>query len=153
MVGRHNSCDTGQQRITWKELFWRTEKTRKSCIQSKCEKVRILSRRIKRLGIWKWRERYLAERKKCMTKNIVVSLCKKCDRKTLGSFQWFCILPMSSRILARVLATRLRTSSEKQDPVGDTQQGFRASSRRANHRSHPRRTPRKKTRTSPKPYS
>ena len=48
------------------------------------------------------------------------------DRKTLGNYRGICLLPMASRIIAGVLATRLRTWSEKPDLIGDTQHGFRA---------------------------
>ena len=61
-----------------------------------------------------------------LNESIVVPLFEKGARKTLGNYRGICLLPMASRMIARVMATRLRTWSEKSDLVGDTQCGFRA---------------------------
>ena len=59
---------------------------------------------------------------------IVVPLFKMGERKMLGNYRRICLLRMASVIIPRVLATRLRTWSERLDLIGDTQHGFRAGS-------------------------
>ena len=52
-------------------------------------------------------------------------LFKKGDRDECGNYRGVCLLAMISRILARVLAKRLRNWTEENDILEDNQSGFR----------------------------
>ena len=56
---------------------------------------------------------------------IVIPLFKKGDKKDLNNYRGVCLLSMLSRILARVLATRLRVWAESLSLIDESQQGFR----------------------------
>ena len=56
----------------------------------------------------------------------MIPLHKKGNRNIPGNFRGVCLLAMGSRILARILATRLRVWSEKLELLDDDQAGFRA---------------------------
>ena len=49
---------------------------------------------------------------KALKMGLVIPLHKKGDRKNQHNYRGICLLPMLSRILARILATRLRTWAE-----------------------------------------
>ena len=55
----------------------------------------------------------------------IVPLFKKGDRENTGNYRGVCLLPMVSRILARVLAKRLREWTEENGILDDNQSGFR----------------------------
>lgn len=55
----------------------------------------------------------------------VIPLHKKGDRDNCNNYRGVCLLAMGSRILARVVADRLREWSEKMKLVDEDQQGFR----------------------------
>ena len=55
----------------------------------------------------------------------VIPLFKKGDKDNPGNYRGICLLSMGSRILARVLADRLRLWSEDMDLLDDDQAGFR----------------------------
>ena len=57
---------------------------------------------------------------------LVIPLHKKGDRNNENNYRGVCLLAMGSRILARVLATRLRVWSEKMSLLDDDQAGFRS---------------------------
>ena len=59
-------------------------------------------------------------------KGLMVPLFKKGDRSDLNNYRGVCLLSMASRILARVMATRLREWSEAIGVLDDNQNGFRA---------------------------
>ena len=56
---------------------------------------------------------------------IMVPIHKKGDRNDTNNYRGVCLLPMANRILARVVAARLRWWSEHLELVDDIQQGFR----------------------------
>ena len=56
---------------------------------------------------------------------LVISLFKKGDRNNCNNYRGVCLLSMGSRILARILADRLRIWSEKMALLDDDQSGFR----------------------------
>ena len=56
---------------------------------------------------------------------LVIPLHKKGDRNIPHNFRGVCLLSMGSRILARILASRLRVWSEKLHLLDDDQAGFR----------------------------
>ena len=56
---------------------------------------------------------------------LVIPLHKKGDRKNPHNYRGICLLPMLSRILARILATRLRKWAEDIDALDENQAGFR----------------------------
>ena len=56
---------------------------------------------------------------------IVIPLFKKGDRNNANNFRGVCLLAMGSRILARILADRLRRWAEHMDLLDDEQSGFR----------------------------
>jgi len=58
-------------------------------------------------------------------KGQVIPLFKKGDRANVNNYRGVCLLSMISRILARILATRLRSWAEELDIMGETQAGFR----------------------------
>ena len=60
-----------------------------------------------------------------MKEGVVVPLFMKGDRKNLGNFRGVCLLAMGSRILERVMATRLRSWAELNRLMDDNQHGFR----------------------------
>ena len=55
----------------------------------------------------------------------VIPLFKKGDKNNPGNYRGICLLSMGSRILARVMANRLRIWAEKMQLVDDNQAGFR----------------------------
>ena len=56
---------------------------------------------------------------------LVVPIFKKGDRRQPQNYRGVCLLAMASRILARILATRLREWTESIKILGEAQQGFR----------------------------
>ena len=56
---------------------------------------------------------------------LVVPLFKKGDRNNPGNYRGVCLLSMASRILARIMANRLRIWAEKLQLLDDNQAGFR----------------------------
>ena len=61
----------------------------------------------------------------CIKEGQVIPLHKKGPRNNLNNYRGVCLLAMASRILARVLATRLRDWAETLNLLGEIQQGFR----------------------------
>ena len=55
----------------------------------------------------------------------ILPIFKKGDRKQPENYREVCLLAMASRILARILATRLRVWTESIKILGEAQQGFR----------------------------
>ena len=55
---------------------------------------------------------------------IVIPLFKKGDRNNPNDFRGVCLLAIGSRILARILADRLRRWAEHMDLLDDEQSGF-----------------------------
>ena len=60
-----------------------------------------------------------------MKTGLVIPLFKKRQRNNLINYRGVCPLTMAPRILARVLATRLRKWAEEMNLMDDNQQGFR----------------------------
>ena len=56
---------------------------------------------------------------------LVIPLYKKGDRNNANNYRGVCLLAMGSRILARIMASRLRVWSEKMNLLDDDQAGFR----------------------------
>ena len=56
---------------------------------------------------------------------LAIPLHKKGDRKNPHNYRGICLLPMLSRILARILATRLRKWAEEIGTLDENQAGFR----------------------------
>ena len=56
---------------------------------------------------------------------IIIPLHKKGDKKDMNDFRGICLLPIMSRILARILATRLRNWAEATGALDENQAGFR----------------------------
>ena len=56
---------------------------------------------------------------------LVVPIFKKGDRKSLDNYRGVCLLSAISRILARIMATRIRKWTEEENIIDDTQCGFR----------------------------
>ena len=56
----------------------------------------------------------------------IIALYKKGDKKDMNNYRGVCLLPIMSRILARVLATRIREWSEQLSLLDENQAGFRA---------------------------
>ena len=57
---------------------------------------------------------------------LVVPLHKKGPINNLNNYRGVCLLPMVSRVIARILATRLRTWAEEVELLDDNQTGFRS---------------------------
>ena len=55
----------------------------------------------------------------------IVPLFKKGKKDDLNNYKGVCLLPLASRLIARILATRLREWSEAIGVLGETQSGFR----------------------------
>ena len=56
---------------------------------------------------------------------IIIPLHKKGDKKDMNNFRGICLLPIMSRILARILATRLRIWAEATGALDENETGFR----------------------------
>ena len=56
---------------------------------------------------------------------ITIPLHKKGDKKDINNFRGICLLPIMSRILARILATRLRNWTEATGALDENQAGLR----------------------------
>ena len=56
---------------------------------------------------------------------VVVPLFKKGDRNNPGNYRGVCLLSMGSRIVARIVACRLREWAEAMGLMDDNQAGFR----------------------------
>ena len=56
---------------------------------------------------------------------LVIPLFKKGDRNNVNNYRGVCLLAMGSRILARIMASRLRVWSENLKLIDDDQAGFR----------------------------
>ena len=56
---------------------------------------------------------------------LAIPLHKKGDRKNPNNYRGVCLLPIQSRILARISATRLRNWAEDIGALGENQVGFR----------------------------
>ena len=66
------------------------------------------------------------EWKESLKAGIVIPLYKKKgDKDVEGNYRGVCLLAMASRILARVLASRLREWAEEMNLMDDDQSGFR----------------------------
>jgi len=61
----------------------------------------------------------------CIKVGLVVPLFKKGERNNINNYRGVCLLTMGSRILAKVLANRLRDWTEKIGVLEENQQGFR----------------------------
>ena len=61
------------------------------------------------------------------TRGWVIPLFKKGSRGDLNNYRGVCLLPLMSRICARILATRIRIWAEKIGALGENQSGFRTS--------------------------
>ena len=57
---------------------------------------------------------------------VVVPLFKKGDRNNPGNYRGVCLLSMGSRIVARIVACRLREWAEEMGLMDDNQAGFRS---------------------------
>ena len=57
---------------------------------------------------------------------MVIPLHKKGDKNSTHNYRGVCLLAMGSRILARILADRLRIWAEKVELLDEEQAGFRA---------------------------
>jgi hypothetical protein len=57
---------------------------------------------------------------------IMIPLFKKGDRQNPGNYRGICLLSMASRIIARIVATRLRNWAEGNGIMGENQNGFRS---------------------------
>ena len=55
----------------------------------------------------------------------IVPLHKKGDKNNTNNYRGVCLLSMCSRIIARIVANRLRKWSEKMNLLDDNQNGFR----------------------------
>ena len=55
----------------------------------------------------------------------VIPLHKKGPKNDLGNYRGVCLLPLASRLIARILATRLRTWAETIGALDENQNGFR----------------------------
>ena len=60
-----------------------------------------------------------------LKEGMVIPLFKKGDRKNLNNYRGVCLLAMASRIIARIMASRLREWSERLGLLGENQHGFR----------------------------
>ena len=89
-----------------------------------------------RNAYWKWREKviHLVMRmfttradlwEESLKKGQIVPLHKKGNINDANNFRGVCLLSMASRILARVIANRLRTWSEELQVLDENQSGFR----------------------------
>ena len=56
---------------------------------------------------------------------ITIPLQKKGDKKDMNNFRGICLLPIMSRILIRILATRLRNRAETTGALDENQAGSR----------------------------
>ena len=56
---------------------------------------------------------------------IIIPLYKKGDKEDTNNFRVVCLLPIMSRISARILATRLRDWAESTGALDENQAGFR----------------------------
>jgi hypothetical protein len=65
------------------------------------------------------------EWEECLKIGQIVPLFKKGARDNLNNYRGICLLPIGSRILARILATRLREWAEEIGILEENQQGFR----------------------------
>ena len=61
---------------------------------------------------------------------IIIPLHKKGDKTDMNNFRRVCVLPIMSRILARILATRLRNWVETTGALDENQAGFGMEDRR-----------------------
>ena len=61
----------------------------------------------------------------CIEVGLVVPLFKKGEWTNINNYRGVCLLTMGSRILAKVLANRLRDWIEKIGVLEENQQGFR----------------------------
>ena len=55
----------------------------------------------------------------------IIPLHKKGPKTDLNNYRGVCFLPLASRLIARVYATRLRTWAEKTEALGENQCSFR----------------------------
>ena len=69
---------------------------------------------------------------------VIIPLRKKGAKDNLDNFRGVCLLPIISRILARVRTTRLRNWSEKHGSFDDIQDGFRQGRSTADGNKDPR---------------
>ena len=56
---------------------------------------------------------------------LICPIYKKGDRNTGGNYRGVCLLAIGSRILARIIAKRMRWWAEKMELLGENQAGFR----------------------------
>ena len=70
-------------------------------------------------------ERPPTEWEDCITVGLVVPLFKKEERNNINNYRGVCLLTMGSRMLAKVLANRLRDWAEEIGILEENQQGFR----------------------------
>ena len=61
---------------------------------------------------------------------MIIPLHKKRDKKDMNNFRGICLLPIMSRILARILATRLRNWAEATGALDENQAGVDKGDRR-----------------------
>ena len=61
----------------------------------------------------------------CIKTGLVVPLFKKGDRAVPSNYRGVCLLSLATRLLARVMASRLRVWAEAIGVLGEWQQGFR----------------------------
>ena len=87
-----------------------------------CEEVRMRVIAIVRMMF----EKRANEWDECAKSGIIVPLFKKGDRADANNYRGVCLLSMSSRVLARVLAKRLSVWAECLGLLDDNQAGFRS---------------------------
>ena len=91
-------------------------------IEEACEEVRVRVIEIVRMMF----EKRANEWDECAKSGIIVPLFKKGDRADVNNYRGVCLLSMSSRVLARVIAKRVSVWAESLDLLDDNQAGFRA---------------------------
>ena len=90
-------------------------------IRNACEDVRT---RVVEMVQYMWGNR-ANKWEKSLKEGTVVALFKKGDRNEAGNYRGVCLLAMGSRVLARVIAKRLRWWAEHLGLMDESQAGFR----------------------------
>ena len=91
-------------------------------IMDACDEVRMRVIEIVRMMF----ERRANEWDECTKSGIIVPLFKKGDRADVNNYRGVCLLSMSSRVLARVIAKRVSEWAECLGLLDDNQAGFRS---------------------------
>ena len=56
---------------------------------------------------------------------VIIPLFKKGDKSDPNNYRGICLLPILSRVLGRILATRIRLWAEEMNHLDENQAGFR----------------------------